>query len=179
MTAGRQIITVKKDWGTPKIYVNAVLQVFDGTISLDPCSSKYSIVNAQVEYVLPIDGLKESWDYPKIYVNPPYGIDKERGTRISDWLRRCAESHLNFGSEIQSLIPVATNTMHWKEYVFGSAESICFLHDTRLKFLLDGKEEGNGAPMACSMVYYGNHPDKFSKVFKNYGNVVDIHDLKS
>jgi len=27
-----------------------------------------------------VDGLKESWNFPKIFVNPPYGIDKARGT---------------------------------------------------------------------------------------------------
>jgi hypothetical protein len=29
------------------------------------------------------DGLLEEWDYPTVYVNPPYGNDKERETTIN------------------------------------------------------------------------------------------------
>ena len=77
MTAGRQINSGSQDWGTPQVYVNAVKEFFGGEIDLDPCSSKYSIVNAKTEYIFPLnDGLKDSWNYPTIYVNPPYGLNK-------------------------------------------------------------------------------------------------------
>ena len=47
---------------------------------LDPCSNRHSTVRATVEYSLPeIDGLSASWNYPTIFVNPPYGRDRERG----------------------------------------------------------------------------------------------------
>jgi DNA N-6-adenine-methyltransferase (Dam). len=83
MTAGRKVISTKKDWGTPQKYVDAVKEVFGGVIYLDPCSSSFSIVKAKVEYKLPdSDGLLESWNFPTIYVNPPYGNDKERRTKI-------------------------------------------------------------------------------------------------
>ena len=180
MTAGRKIITSQKEWGTPKIYVDAVRKVFDGQICLDPCSNTHSIVDAEIEFILPTrDGLKEVWDYPKIYVNPPYGVDKLRGTRINDWLQKCASAYMDFNSEVQALIPVATNTGHWKRYVFGVADMICFLHDTRLKFLLNGQDNGTGAPMACAMVYYGKKYKKFARVFKKYGAVLNLQDLKN
>ena len=79
MTAGRNINTKSKDWCTPKKYVDAVKEVFGGKINLDPCSNKYSIVHAEVEYSLPNkEGLRESWNFPNIYVNPPYGLNKEK-----------------------------------------------------------------------------------------------------
>jgi len=94
MTAGRKINAQSQDWGTPPQYVSAVKEGFGGEIALEPCSSAYSIVRATVEYRLPIhDGLKELWDYPTIYVNPPYGVDRERGTSIKQWLARCAETY--------------------------------------------------------------------------------------
>ena len=94
MTAGRNVNTKSKDWCTPKKYVDAVKKVFGGSIHLDPASNEYSIVKAMVEYSLPHkDGLKESWNYPTIYLNPPYGLDKERGTSIKQWLERCAKAH--------------------------------------------------------------------------------------
>ncbi len=159
-------------------YVAAVKAVFGGQIDLDPCSSEYSIVQARVEYRLPEhDGLKESWDYPTIYVNPPYGADRKRGTTIKHWLARCAEAHELYRSEVIALVPVAANTGHWKNSVFGRASAICFLYDTRLKFLENGKNGGKGAPMACAMIYWGNHYDNFYDVFISHGAVVDARPL--
>ena len=113
MTAGRRVNTQSQNWGTPAKYVNAVKAFWDGKIDLDPCSNEYSIVHAATEYRLPEqDGLKESWNYPTIYVNPPYGADRQRGTTIKDWLARCARAHIDYKSEVIALVPVATNTSH-------------------------------------------------------------------
>jgi len=100
MSAGRTINTLSQSWGTPHKYVNAVKEVFGGYIDLDPCSNEYSVVNAKTEYRLPRhDGLKESWKFPTIYVNPPYGIDKERGTTIKNWLEKCAFAYEQYKIE--------------------------------------------------------------------------------
>lgn len=176
MTAGRKINSDNQDWCTPPKYVTAVREFF-GVIELDPCSNENSVVKANHEYMLPTtDGLKESWNFSTIYLNPPYGLDKERGTSIKDWIKRCAEAHNEYGSEVLALIPVAVNTRHWKEYVFSQANSICFLADTRLKFINGGNDKG--APMACAMVYWGKHTNKFYECFSEYGAVINITDLK-
>ncbi len=178
MSAGRKVNSKSQSWGTPPKYVKAVRRFFEGNIELDPCSSKNSIVNAKTEFMLPFnDGLEEEWNYSNIYVNPPYGADRNRGTTIKDWLSKCVSSHEKYGSEILALIPVATNTRHWKQSVFGKAKAICFLYDTRLKFLENGEKGGKGAPMACSMVYWGICYEKFYDVFINYGAVIDISHL--
>lgn len=177
MSAGRNINTQSQHWGTPLKYINAVKKVL-GRIILDPCSNEFSLVNAEIEYRLPVhDGLTETWNYPTIYVNPPYGIDKERGTTIKGWLAKCAHAYEDYNSEVLALVPIAANTAHWKKYVFTKAKSICFLYDTRLKFLENGKDSGKGAPMACAMIYWGNNPLKFYEVFIEYGAVVDISNL--
>ncbi len=179
MSAGRKINTFSQDWGTPEKYVEAIKEFFGGKIGLDPCSNDNSIVGALVEYKLPKnDGLSSSWNYSTIYVNPPYGLDKEHGTSIKDWLRRCLIAHKKYNSEVLALVPVATNTGHWKKYVFGQATSICFLYDTRLKFLINGINGGKGAPMSCAMIYWGNNNDRFNSIFNKFGAVVDIRDLK-
>ncbi len=180
MTAGRNINTKSKDWCTPKKYVDAVKKVFGGSIHLDPASNEYSIVKAIVEYSLPHkDGLKESWNYPTIYLNPPYGLDKERGTSIKQWLERCAKAHEIHGSEVIALVPVATNTGHWKKSVYGKARAICFLFDTRLKFLENGNNTGKGAPMSCAMIYWGKNYNKFYDEFIKHGAVFDVSHLKT
>ena len=176
MTAGRKINTLSQEWGTPEKYVKAVRSVFGGKIALDPCSNEYSIVQAKVEYNLPKqDGLKESWNFPTIYVNPPYGLDKERRTSIKNWLQKCAMAHEQFGSEVLALVPVATNTGHWKKYVFGKASAVCFLYD---KFLVNGGNGGKGAPMSCAMIYWGRYFGKFLSVFQKFGAVVDLSNLR-
>ena len=178
MTAGRKINSQSQDWCTPPQYVEAVKRVFKGRIDLDPCSSVHSIVGAKVEYLLPaIDGLRASWNYPTIFVNPPYGSDRERGTSIKNWLACCLEAYKKHGSEVIALVPVAVNTGHWKRSVFGGATGVCFLYDTRLKFLEDGQLSGKGAPMACSTIYWGDRYQDFFDVFISYGAVVDIRPL--
>jgi hypothetical protein len=179
MTAGRQVITQNKDWGTPLKYVQAVREFFGGAIQLDPCSNHHSLVNAQVEYCLPAhDGLAESWNFATIYVNPPYGLDRKHGTSIKDWLRKCEEAHRLYNSEVIALVPVATNTGHWKKYVYGKAVAICFLYDTRLRFLVDGKNGGKGAPMSCALIYWGRHYEHFFEIFIKFGAVVNIENLQ-
>lgn len=154
MTAGRKVNTLSQNWCTPYKYVKVIRSFFGGKIDLDPCSNEHSIVGVEHSFCLPyMDGLKEEWNYPTIYVNPPYGADRNRGTSIKDWLRKCAEAYDRYQSEVIALVPVATNTSHWKECVFGKASSICFLYETRLKFLVDGVPSKKGAPMACCLVY--------------------------
>lgn len=176
MTAGRRINSDKKDWCTPPKYVDAVREFF-GEIELDPCSNTSSVVNARKEYVFPKnDGLRDTWDFKTIYVNPPYGINKTNGTSIKDWIRRCNNAYEEHKSEVIALIPVAVNTRHWKEYIFGKANAICFLADTRLKFINGVNDKG--APMACAIIYWGNKGGKFYKYFSKYGAVIDLLPLK-
>ena len=179
MTAGRTVNSKSVNWCTPPKYVDAVRKVFDNKVFLDPCSNIWSIIHAEVEYRLPEkDGLNESWNYPTIYVNPPYGSDKENGTSIKHWLYKCAYAYKKYGSEVLALVPVATNTSHWKEYVWGQATAVCFLYDTRLRFLTEGEDIGKGAPMSCAMVYWNNNIDIFQNVFIEYGAVIDLRLLQ-
>ncbi len=179
MTAGRTVTGLSQDWCTPGKYVQAIREFFGGDVALDPCSNRHSIVRAKVEYSLPKhDGLHESWAFPTIYVNPPYGADRERGTTIKDWLRRCAQAFEKHGAEVLALVPVATNTAHWKQYVWGAATGVAFLYDTRLRFLVNGEDGGKGAPMSCAMVYWGHRYDRFSQVFLGFGAVVDLRPLQ-
>ncbi len=177
MTAGRKFIGDSQHWCTPPKYVDAVKNFFQ-EIELDPCSNAGSIVGAKVEYRLPEnDGLRDSWDYKTIYVNPPYGRSKDSGTSIYDWISRCHQAFVENQSEVLALIPVAVNTKHWKRFIFGGATSICFLADTRLKFINGANDKG--APMACAIIYWGVNPRGFYDIFSNYGAVLSLTELQS
>jgi hypothetical protein len=161
MTAGRKVNTLSQDWCTPPKYAKPIEEFF-GKIELDPCSNQGSIINAQTK--LYDNGLEHNWNrYKTIYVNPPYG--RSRNSSIYDWLKKCHETQ----TEIIALIPVATNTRHWKEFVFNS-DVICFLADTRLKFMINGSTDNKGASMACCLVYWGKRIKEFVRKFSSYGN---------
>lgn len=177
MTAGRTVIGNSRDWCTPPKYIDAVRTVL-GEIMLDPCSNEWSKVGAVTEWRLPRhDGLHQEWNYATIYVNPPYGADQERGTRIIHWLKKCAEAHEFYGAEVIALVPIAANTNHWKQHVWPKASAICFLYDTRLRFLVEGRDDGKGAPMACAAIYWGHNKQQFAEVFCKHGAVVDLKDI--
>ncbi len=174
MTAGRSnAVARSRHWCTPRKYIEAIRAVFGGAIDLDPCSNEHALVGARIEYRLPhADGLVASWAFPRIYVNPPYGADRQRGTRIADWLARCLAAHREHRAEVLALVPVAVNTRHWKDSVWGQAQALCFLADTRLKFLIDGRDDTKGAPMACCMIYWGRKGRLFERIFSAHGAVV-------
>lgn len=177
MTAGRKPVSATKDWCTPPGIVDSVRAVFGGSIALDPCSNEHSLVCADKEYHLPDhDGLEESWDYPTIYVNPPYGSDRTRGTRIAHWFVRMADA-ASSGSQVIALVPVAPNTRHWKQCVFPVASAICFLYQPRVRFYIGGVEDPKGAPMACAVIYYGQDVDAFAREFRSHGAVVPLADV--
>ena len=78
------------------------------------------------------------------------------------------------GSEVIALVPVATNTRHWKELVFPEAQAICFLATPRVKFYIGGVEDPKGAPMSCAVIYYGQHWEKFAAAFNQHGAVIPL-----
>jgi len=173
MSAGRKNNITKKDYCTPPKYVNAITDFF-GEVDLDPCSNEYSLVKAKHKFILPIDGLNQQWNYEKIFVNPPYGRDITRKTAIYDWIEYGVDANEKFGSELLYLIPVATNTKHFKHILFKKFSCICFLEDTRLKFYSNGKEDIKGAPMSCCFCYIGKRTTDFFNVFEKFGKCFNI-----
>jgi hypothetical protein len=181
MTAGRTSSskTTTKDWNTPPKYVGPITAFFGGSIDLDPCSNTHSVVNAKHKFTWPEnDGLKEDWGTwgGTVFVNPPYGRDANRKTTLFDWVDKALAEWRTYGKkmEILFLIPVATNTRHFKSLVFKFFSAICFLEDTRLRFYNGGVEDRKGAPMACCLVYLGDRVDSFKLHFEPYGKCFAI-----
>lgn len=170
MLSGMSVNTLSSEWCTPKKYKTAISDFFNNDLKLDPCSNKDSIIDAYYKWYYPqTDGLLEDWDFSTIYVNPPYGRFTQTGTTIKNWFDKSYTSYTKYDNEILMLVPVATNTSHWKNYVFNKCCGVCFLYDTRLKFRINGNEDNKGAPMACCFIYYGSDFNKFKKVFSEFG----------
>ena len=63
------------DWCTPDWILELVRKVFNRPIDLDPCWNPNAHTNAVQSYTLPTnDGLADTWDFPTVFVNPPYGV---------------------------------------------------------------------------------------------------------
>jgi hypothetical protein len=173
MTAGRKNTSNKIDWNTPPKYIIPIKDFFGGNIDLDPCSNDFSLVEAKVNFKLPDkNGLLEKWIGETIFVNPPYG--RYKGNSLYNWLSKGLYEHRINNSQIIFLVPVATNTKHFKEIIFKYFNAICFLSDTRLKFYSNGIENKKGAPMACCLCYLGQKTDDFIEKFSEYGKTFKI-----
>lgn len=57
-------------------------------------------------------------------------------------------------------------------------DAVCFLYDTRLRFLVNGSTDNKGAPKACAMIYRGENFTKFEIVFEKFGAVLNLQKLK-
>ena len=169
MSAGRKNNSPTKHWNTPPKILAVVREFFGGRIDLDPCSNEHSLVDASVQYKLPEDGLALEW-FGNVFCNPPYGRNPENKTSLLNWTNKAAESL----AEIIMLIPVATNTRHFYR-IWETAQCVCFLKDSRLKFWIDGKEDKKGAPMACCLVYWGSNSERFNKQFSSLGKCLIIN----
>ena len=175
MSAGRKNTENKVDYCTPPKYVDAVMKFFDGKLDLDPCTNGNSLLKARISYCELYDGLKCIWEHTDTcFINPPYGRNPITKTTIYDWVDKAYSTNRLFGTEILMLIPVASNTKHFKNIIFKFACGICFLEDTRLKFWSKGKETKKGAPFACCFVYFGRNYDRFNQVFSQYGKTFKI-----
>lgn len=172
MTYGRKRVSDNKEWNTPPKFIPAINELFDYDISLDPCSNPYSHILSKIQYILPTNGLEESWNYKNIYVNPPYG--KTETSNLKMWIKKGFEAYKN-GSNVLFLIPVSTSSKHFKDYIFQVEGGICFISDYRVKFWLNGEECKRGAPMACCFVYMGKEYNKFERLFTQFGKTLKIN----
>lgn len=60
-------------------------------------------------------------------------------------------------SNIIALIPASVDTSHWQDTIFSKAQAVCFI-DGRIKFLINGLESTNSAPMPCALVLWSQDP---------------------
>lgn len=146
------------EWYTPAQYIEAAREVL-GTIDLDPASNDFAneTVKATVYYTEETDGLAQEW-YGNIWMNPPYST-----ALLNKFADKLVESKFE---QAVVLVNNATETA-WFEKLVGTASAIIF-HKGRIRFV---KRDGeHGVPLqGQAFIYYGNNPEKFLEVFKQFG----------
>lgn len=163
-TRKRMSSSARHDWCTPPEVV-ACLTAF-GTVELDPCSHRASIVGAAVELFKP-DGLgPRSWleHAPQLrrprhfaYVNHEYG--RVHGPL---WVARCVEQAAT-GVEIVELVAARVDAA-WFRLARDHAAALAIVRG-RLRFIKPRRKRREPAFFPSAFLYYGNRPAEFEAVF--------------
>lgn len=139
MSTNNGLFTSNTDlWSTPQDFYEKLKQEFD--FQVDVCALPE---NAKCDkYFTPgEDGLQQEW-IGICWMNPPYG------RRISLWVKKAYESHVNNGATVVCLLPARTDTKWWHDYCMKG--EIRFVKG-RLKF--GGSK--NSAPFPSAVVIFG------------------------
>ena len=125
------------EWPTDQKVFDDLNAEFNFT--LDPCCTKESAKCGRY-FTKEDDGLSQSWDGHRVFMNPPYGRE------IGEWLKKAYISSQH-GAVVVCLIPSRTDTKWWHDYVMKG--EIRFIKG-RLKF---GGHK-NSAPFPSAIVVF-------------------------
>lgn len=124
------------EWSTPQEFFDELNKEFSFT--LDPCATKEN-AKCPKFFTEQENGLKQSWDNERVFMNPPYGRE------IKHWIKKASEAQ---GGVVVALIPARTDTAYFHDYIYGKAE-IRFIRG-RLKF----GGHTNSAPFPSMIVVF-------------------------
>lgn len=99
------------NWATPQDFFDKLNRIFDFT--LDPCASD-SNHKAEKYFTIEDNGLEQSWDGERTFMNPPYGRE------IGKWVKKASEQK---GGLAVCLVPARTDTKWWHDYVVGGGRN--------------------------------------------------------
>lgn len=133
------------EWYTPQDFFDKLDEEFK--FNLDPCATDENR-KCDKYFTKAVDGLKQSWQGYRVYVNPPYG------RTIGDWVKKSYEESRGGGCLVVMLIPARTDTKWFHDYIYHKAKEIRFIKG-RLKF--GGCK--NPAPFPSMLVVYDDDYD--------------------
>lgn len=127
------------NWATPQDFFDRLDAIFDFT--LDPCATPKNAKCTRY-FTRQDDGLVQSWDGERVFMNPPYGRE------IGAWVKKASEAR----ALVVCLLPARTDTRWWHDHVVAGGGHAFFLKG-RLHF---GEGE-HAAPFPSAVViYYGD-----------------------
>lgn len=124
------------NWATPDWLFAKLDDQYQFT--LDPCADHLNHKCAKY-FTKQDDGLTQSWDGERVFMNPPYGRSE-----LPMWMKKASESD----ALVVALVPVSTSARWWRQYVFGESDVIEYL-PKRVKF-----GGSKGSPRFDSAIVY-------------------------
>ena len=105
----REVMSSSKDmtWATPQEWFNYLDLEFDFT--LDPCC-QHETAKCAKHYTPEEDGLSQSWQDERVFMNPPYGRDLPR------WMKKAYEEARDNGALVVCFVPARVDTEWWHRY---------------------------------------------------------------
>lgn len=143
MKANQQSSLSKQDYGTPRNFLQAVLQKLRITdFSWDLAATDDNAITDNGWYTLEQDSLKQDWYKIRgcLWLNPPF-------EDIEPWVKKAHEESI-LGAHIVVLVPLSI-AKWWKDHVDGKAY-VYMLHG-RLTFVGETKPY----PKDCALLLYG------------------------
>jgi len=126
-------------WATPKSWFEYLDLEFGFT--LDPCCT-HGTAKCVKHYTVEDDGLSQSWEHERVFMNPPYGRE------ISKWMEKAYTECRNNGALVVCLVPARVDTNWWHSWA-DKASDIRFPKG-RLKF----GDATNSAPFPVAIVIF-------------------------
>lgn len=129
------------EWLTPPEIIKAL-----GKFDLDPCAPAARPWDTAVNHIsIPQDGLTTHW-VGRVWLNPPFNRYER-----PKWMGKMA-IHKNG----IMLIPAATETAAFDEFVWGEADAICFVKGRPHFHFVDGTRASFNCGTAIVLVAYGD-----------------------
>lgn len=187
-----EFMSTSNEWYTPPEIIEAVREVL-GTIDLDPCSCAKANETVQATTYLTkgYDSLSNDWRrdvtkyLPTTFVNPPAGrvsreylLEEWGTTRVGysqvghyfyDWEYDHNHGWLGDGIFLLPDINHLQTIQGYSKYKL-SGMSLC-VPSKRIKFICGNGTRRKSPPHANAILYVGDNPKKFAKVFEKFGVV--------
>jgi hypothetical protein len=150
------------DFYTSALLVPAITVSLGGTVWLDPASCKEANANLKARnfYGVKEDGLRQDWNVPSVYINPPFGQWRLWIPKIlKEWEQRSKLQHMIV------MAPSRATTSH---------EFHPLLKKTKAVFWPRGRYAFKG-PLAASpdeghfLYYFGSEVERFCCAFAEFG----------
>lgn len=152
MKAHQRAIGKNDTWLTPPEIFNAL-----GYFDVDPCGAELPKgatlpwPMAGVNVSPPVDGLHDNWwmpilgHKPRIWCNPPFNRNER-----PKWMKKMSDH----GNGIM-LIPAATETKAFFDYVWAKADAVCFVKGRPHFHRIDGSRAKANCGCSIALVAYG------------------------
>lgn len=111
------------EWSTPQSFFNKLDWKY--RFDLDVCATPEN-AKCQRYFTKKENGIAQSWEGARVWMNPPYGRDETKRWVRKAWLER------EKAKIIVGLVPARTDTAWFHDYIHGRAQE--FFIRGRLKF---------------------------------------------
>ena len=156
--------TTENEWYTPAKYIEAA-RIVMGEIDLDPASNTKAQewIKAGMFYTKKQNGLTRKWE-GRVWLNPPF-----EQPHIQHFAEKIvAEVEAKHVTEAIMLTHNYTDTA-WFHIAESACAAICFTRG-RIKFV-DADGDACAPTQGQAFFYYGDRPQAFARVFKEFGFV--------